>query len=130
MAANRNLIVLRGISGSGKSTVAKLFNAPVCCADDFMMVNGEYVFHASKLGYAHDMCKKKCKDLMELGIAKIVIANTNTTKAEMAPYAQLAKEHGYDVHYLIVENRRGGQNIHNVPQESLDKMRARFDVQL
>jgi len=65
-----------------------------------------------------------------LKIDKIIIANTNTTPKEFAPYVNMAKEHNYNVVFLIVENRHGCSNIHNVPPEILEKMKNRFDIAL
>ena len=31
---------------------------------------------------------------------------------------------------IIVENRHGGENVHNVPQETLEKMKNRFEIKL
>ena len=60
----------------------------------------------------------------------IYVANTFTQDKEMARYIKLAKEKGYKVHTIIVENRHGGENIHGVPAEVLDKMSGRFSVKL
>jgi hypothetical protein len=62
--------------------------------------------------------------------SKVVVSNTFTQEWEMQPYYDLAKEHGYRVYSIIVENRHGGVNIHGVPQETLEKMKNRFEVQL
>jgi hypothetical protein len=48
----------------------------------------------------------------------------------MKPYFELATKYGYKVFSVIVENRHGGHNVHGVPEESLEKMRNRFDVKL
>jgi hypothetical protein len=46
------------------------------------------------------------------------------------PYYDLAKKHGYRVFSVIVENRHEGVNSHDVPEETLQKMRSRFDIKL
>jgi predicted kinase len=61
---------------------------------------------------------------------KIVVSNTFTQEWEMKAYYDLAKEYGYVVYSLIVENRHDGENIHGVPVEVLDKMDKRFEVKL
>ena len=43
---------------------------------------------------------------------------------------ELAKLYNYKVFSLIVENRHGNKNIHDVPQETIDRMRKRFDISL
>ena len=48
----------------------------------------------------------------------------------MKPYYELAEKYGYAVFSLIVENRHGGKNVHNVPEETLEKMRNRFEIKL
>jgi hypothetical protein len=48
----------------------------------------------------------------------------------MEPYLELAKTHEYKVFSTIVENRHGGVNQHEVPDEVLTKMRERFEIKL
>lgn len=146
----KHLIILRGVSGSGKSTVAELLAdigvAPlygsregvivkdrpvsICCADDFFMKDGEYKFNPAALGIAHKVCKDKCEKAMKAGEERVIVANTSTTEKEINPYIALAEEYGYMVISLIVENRHGGQNVHGVPSEALDKMVGRFAIKL
>jgi hypothetical protein len=60
----------------------------------------------------------------------VVVSNTFTQELEMEAYYELAKKYDYRVSTLVVENRHGGKNVHNVPDEVLDKMEARFEVKL
>jgi hypothetical protein len=48
----------------------------------------------------------------------------------MEDYYQLAKEYGYKVFSMIVENRHGGVNQHGVPEEKLEQMKNRFEIKL
>jgi len=48
----------------------------------------------------------------------------------MQPYYDLAKRYGYQVYSIIVENRHDGVNVHDVPEEVLEKMKKRFDIKL
>lgn len=61
---------------------------------------------------------------------RIVVSNTFTQEWEMKPYLEWAEDFGYKVFSLIVENRHGGVNCHNVPEENLKKMKDRFEVKL
>jgi predicted kinase len=61
---------------------------------------------------------------------KIVVSNTFTQEWEMEPYFTLAKEYGYTVFTIVVENRHGGTNVHNVPEDKLEQMKNRFEVKL
>jgi predicted kinase len=127
------LIILRGIPGSGKTTVASVLQdelSTVYSADDYFMHDGVYKWDASKIGNAHAECQSNVAHAMKNGQPKIFVANTNTTKKELEPYYRMAEEHGYKVYSLIVENRHNGQNVHNVPKDTLEKMSNRFDIML
>jgi hypothetical protein len=67
---------------------------------------------------------------MKMGLYKIVIANTFTQEWEMKPYYEMAERYRYRVHSVIVENRHGSTNIHEVPEEKLNQMKDRFEVSL
>ena len=49
---------------------------------------------------------------------------------EMEPYFKLAEKYGYMVFTMVVENRHGGKNLHGVPDDTLEKMKSRFEIQL
>jgi hypothetical protein len=60
----------------------------------------------------------------------IVVSNTFTQEWEMKPYMDMAKDWGYRVFTIIVENRHGGVNQHGVPNEKLQQMKDRFEIKL
>jgi hypothetical protein len=60
----------------------------------------------------------------------IVVSNTFTQEWEMDAYYELAKQYGYRVFSLIVENRHEGVNEHGVPEDKLELMKNRFEVKL
>jgi hypothetical protein len=60
----------------------------------------------------------------------IIVSNTFTQEWEMQAYFDLADRWDYQVTTLIVENRHGGVNEHGVPEETLTKMRDRFEIKL
>jgi predicted kinase len=134
------LFLVRGIPGSGKSTFAKhIWNEyAVCEADKFFhnKETGEYNFDASRLKEAHEWCRNEVETRMKDHQAnpqyysEIVVSNTFTQEWEMQTYVDLANKYGYQVTTLIVENRHGNKNVHNVPDETLDRMRNRFEVKL
>ncbi len=129
----RNLILLRGLPGSGKSTVAKLFGDEPCHyeADMFFIDHRNvYQFDASKLKDAHNWCRHKTMVAMKAGHPTVIVSNTFTQEWEMEAYYLLAEELGYQVSSLIVENRHGGQNVHGVPADKLEAMKNRFEVKL
>lgn len=128
----KDLIIVRGLPGSGKSTLAQKFGSKaICTADDYHTDrNGKYNWKPENVGKSHDWCQRKCRRFMKKGIPVIVIDNTNTTERELTPYYDLARRFGYKTFSTIVENRHGGINTHNVPEETMEKMEKRFNIKL
>ena len=127
-----NLILLRGVSGSGKSTIAPMFeNAVLVSTDDFFLDEyGDYVFDANSLVINHQKCQLAVDMMMQDEEKLIVVHNTFTVDWEMDAYFDLAKKHGYAVHTIIVENRHGSRNVHDVPQDAIKAQVKRFSVSL
>ncbi len=128
----KTLVLTRGVSGSGKSTTAKLFGGIHIEADQyFIRENGEYKFDPAQLRHAHNYCQTQTEAWMrstsnQVNTDVIVVSNTFTEEWEMKPYLEMAERYGYRVVSLIVENRHGGINEHGVPEEKLEQMEARL----
>lgn len=102
----------------------------ICCADDYFTYGNDYRWSPDKVSAAHDWSQRKCRRFMKAGIERIVVANTSTRVREMQPYMDLAEQFGYRVFTVIVESRHGNKSVHNVPEETLEKMRERFNIKL
>jgi len=125
------LYIVRGIPGSGKSTFAKHLTANVFEADHYFYDNdGNYNFIPSEIKDAHKECQEFVRYAMESGVKKIAVSNTSTQEWEMKVYQDLAETYGYMVFSVIVENRHGGVNQHNVPEEKIEQMKNRFSIKL
>ena len=126
------LVICRGICGAGKSTFAKTLGGQHYEADMYFIdrTTGEYKFDGSKIKNAHQWCQGFVKSDMILEYPKIVVSNTFTQEWEIEPYFELAKEYGYKVFVVIVENRHNGVNVHNVPEDKIEQMKNRFNIKL
>nr|XP_054755912.1 uncharacterized protein LOC129261913 [Lytechinus pictus] len=130
------LCLMRGCPGSGKSFVAKSLkgNGVVLSADDFFMVNGQYLFDRNAIGEAHDWNHKRAQDCLEKGITPVIIDNTNVHTWEMKPYVVMALKHQY--HVVIREpdtpwKHKAGElakrNSHGVPRVAIARMLQNYD---
>jgi predicted kinase len=135
----KQLLLIRGLPGAGKSSFANFVwsDYAICEADKFFYdKEGKYNFDATKLKEAHEWCRNQVETRMKDNQAKpqyypeIVVANTFTQEWEMEPYYKLAEQYGYRVSTIIVENRHGSSSVHDVPSETIDKMRNRFQIKL
>lgn len=119
--------ILRGIPGCGKSTLAKNLikdKGVICEADNYFIsdIDGIYRYDVNKIGLAHGWCKDVFCNALESKIPVIVVSNTNIDPAHFSFYEEKARAEGYQVFHMIVENRHGGTNEHNVPEETLQRM--------
>ena len=127
----KNLYLIRGVPGSGKSTFTQTLTPNHWEADMyFINKDGEYKFNIDEIKNAHQWCKDMIEDAMKRDLDKIAVSNTFTQEWEMEPYFKLAEEYGYKVFSLIVENRHGGVNEHGVPADKLEQMKNRFAIKL
>lgn len=132
----KSLLLLRGLPGAGKSTLASILMAnhsssKSLSADQYFEVaDGSYQFDAAKLPQAHVWCQEQCRDAMQQAKELIIVANTFTEEWEMSAYFQLATAHHYQVFSVIVENRHGNQSVHAVSSETMITMKKRFAVKL
>ena len=131
---DKTLYILRGVSGSGKTSLAKtleqLPNTKAVAADDFWYIvgKGEYAFDIKRLGEAHDWCKECVRALLTKGEYNIVLHNTTTSEKELLPYLHLAEILEYKVVSLVVEKRHTNSNVHQVPKEVLINQAKRLRV--
>lgn len=128
------LYIIRGLPGSGKSTLADTLSDALPAlrweADQYHMQDGVYNWKAENQHAAHRWCQDGVEECMRCGHKNVIVSNTSTTEKEMKPYLALAEKYGYAVTSIIVENRRGGESVHNVPEETMQRMESRFSVKL
>jgi hypothetical protein len=128
------LYLVRGVPGAGKSEFAftLLDNNVVAYsfeADDYFVdENQEYRFDPLLLRDAHEWCQMNVKG--RLRFDSVVVSNTSTTEKEVEIYRKIAEECNANFVSLIVENRHGCDNIHNVPEDKVQQMKLRFSVKL
>lgn len=115
------LHIMRGISGSGKSTVARELaesnkDSVILSTDRFFMDKGTYKFDPSKIAEHHTQNIKDAHDHMENGTSNVIIDNTNLVHSHMTPYVAAAQMHGYTVRFHDI-HENDPKNI-NVNQAS------------
>jgi predicted kinase len=128
----KQVVILRGTSGSGKSTFIKnsFPQAVVCSADHFFLDNdGNYNFDPKALGKAHSQCQYKFSRALDEGMSCIIVDNTNTRAKEMRPYINMANEADYDILIVRLEvapEVAASRNVHGVPADVVRAMCERL----
>jgi predicted kinase len=126
----KTLYIVRGVSGSGKTTFAKELAERFACryfeADMyFVRVDGAYTFNPAELPKAHEWCFEQVR--MEIcDEYDVIVSNTFTRLWEMRNYIDLALEHGYRVRIITCTGCY--QNVHGLTEEMVAKQVARFQT--
>lgn len=118
------LYLIRGIPGSGKSTLGKaLASAVGGChveADMWFSRNGAYEYDKTQIENAHHWCQEQALNALRIG-ADTVVSNTFSRIWEMKPYLNM----GYPV--VVIECRGRWKNIHDCPEPSVQRMLDRWE---
>lgn len=131
-AIRRCVVILVGPSGCGKSTFASCIqtecniadvDSVVCSADDFRMVNGEYVHDPSQHLHVHGRCKALFLESLADRVPVIIVDNTNTKLDHMMFYVDNAFMRGYPTEVVMFEERNttllAERNSHGTPISEL-----------
>ena len=130
----KTLYIIRGVSGSGKTTYAKKLAEASHCnyweADQFFETNGVYKFDPTQLQQAHAACLENVATDIRDG-KNVIVSNTFTRQWEMVGtsdkmrYIDFALHHGYRV--VIIECIGQYQNTHGVSERTIAKQKARYE---
>ncbi|KFZ49592.1 NEDD4-binding protein 2-like 2 [Podiceps cristatus] len=136
------LLILRGLPGSGKSTLSRILlgqsrDGIVFSTDDYFRQQDGYTYNAAQLGDAHDWNQKRAKQAMDQGKSPVIIDNTNTQAWEMKPYVEVALEKGYrvefhepDTWWKFDPEELEKRNKHGVTREKIAQMLERYEYQI
>jgi predicted kinase len=130
--------IMRGVPGSGKSTVAKAirqeavdmeYHPYIVSADDYFVKDGQYQFDPTKLGDAHRFCMKSFLFAVNDRMSPIIVDNTNINLEDVAPYVAVGEALGYDVEVVQVDTEptiAAGRNVHGVQMKKVLEMYDRM----
>ena len=142
------IYLVRGVSGSGKSTFAKRLlealakvlgctDSALYETDDFWVKGDSYDFDRDLLAIAHNWTLGRvCKHCRDFKDSPVIVANTFCEWEEIHPYFNLARKFGRWLVILEMTNAPGDvwketgkviANTHNVPEEAVRSQMWRFN---
>ena len=130
----KNLVIIRGIPGSGKSTYAngliKAYQSDGCTtahfeADMFFThEDGSYHWNPEQIGFAHQWCQNQVRESLK-NCDVVIVSNTSVKKKDVDIYVKIAQEAGAKCDIYRMSGQF--QNIHAVPSEIVQKMLDSFE---
>lgn len=137
MSTNKDIYIMRGIQGSGKSTAAEVIKdwytigdvcrATITSADKYFTNEhtGQYDFRPNELSTAHSYSMLNFLNaIYDPAYYAVIVDNTNIALHELSPYIMVATAKGHIV--KIVECRVEiktalRRQVHNVPSNIVER---------
>ena len=128
---SKQVFIMRGLPGSGKSTRAKelvegKFGLIFCADDYFIGRDGVYRFDYTKLEANHDRCFRDFLRALKAGISPLVVDNVNARQWQYRRYVARALGCGYKVTIVTMEAPEfalaADRNHHGVPVSTIQKL--------
>jgi hypothetical protein len=122
----QQLVLVRGLPGSGKTTLAKgMVGFKHFEADQYFTSDeGEFLFDPKEIRNAHQWCQESTVEALVQGF-DVVVSNTFTQLWEMEFYKEYAKEYG--IHLAVITAKGEFPNTHGVPTEKIQQMQDRWE---
>lgn len=126
------LIIVRGVSGSGKSTFADFLVDSMWMHDqrltqkfeaDQWFIDNDEPWNPRYLQTAHEWCQAEVRKSLQAGYITIV-SNTTIRAKELDTYIDIANS--LKVQYFVVVADGDYRNVHDVPESKVEKQASGF----
>lgn len=120
------MIIVRGLPGSGKTTLAKSLRGVLVEADQYHTnSDGIYRYDGTKAGKAHKWCLEETERLLREG-KDVVVANVFEQRWQLRPYFELGEKLGVQV--TSIRTTGEFKSNHSVPSWIVDGMANRWQA--
>ena len=122
VADTKLLILMRGVSGAGKSTKARQLGGEVFSTDDYF-TNG---YDVAALDAAHVWNQRRVESAMHRSVSPVVVDNTLIQAWEGKPYVDLAFKNRYQIKIMEPDNDLWRQFRPGMPDDELMDLAQQF----
>lgn len=125
----KRAVIMRGVPGSGKSTIAKLLvgeTGVIHSTDNYFYVEGVYSFSPSLLSQNHEKNFEAFCESLKKDVPIVICDNTNVKRTHFAHYISAAEAAGYQVDIVVMPHPdpevAAIRNKHGVSSETIRQM--------
>jgi len=120
------LFIIRGLPGSGKTTLAKSMRVTVHIEADQWFDNSDREWTPENAVFAHAWCKAEVARFLESDPSvTVIVANTFIRRNHVREYQDLATAFGHKT--CVITCRGRWKSVHNVPAETVERMAQNFE---
>lgn len=126
--------IMRGVPGSGKSTVANYLagsEGVIHSTDDYFIVHGEYKYESARLYEYHRKNLAAFRDSISKAVPVVICDNTNIKYSDYKEYVEAAKEADYIVAIVVMPHPdpavAADRSTHNVPEQAIKRMMEEWE---
>lgn len=120
-----NLIIIRGLPGSGKTTRAREFGYLIVEGDMFrFQPDGSYLYSKETNKPVADMCYAVVDITLNSGYS-VIVSNTSYSQKHIEPYISLGQKHCAKI--KIIEMKNNFKSIHNVPEPEMKWLESKWE---
>ena len=127
----KEIVLMRGLPGSGKTTRAQELGGIICSADDYRIdETGNYFFNPFLTGECLRKCEEKCLHSILKNCNFIIIDNMNLHSFCVIPYLYLSASFGYDIRFEDIrtdlsDGELSARSVHGISASAIRNIRAR-----
>jgi predicted kinase len=121
------LVIIRGLPGGGKTTLAKLFEREGYVHvenDQYRARTGEYIYDPEEHKAVTAWCFRAVKDYLRQG-RDVVVSNTFCELASVRKYEQLARRYGHGV--TVIEAKGSFGSVMGCTTEGMEARRKQWE---
>ena len=128
----KQLIIIRGLPGSGKSKLSAAVADTCISEDDYfsLCTGGGYRFDPGQryeaIGWMIDQTIRRMRE----GVSRIAVATCALNLGELSGIKMEADRLGYTTFTVLLQNSHGHQSVHDVSEPDYECMRANMSTTL